>query len=352
MGAQLMLEHGGRLHQAAIDYGIPLADWLDLSAAINPAPWPAPPLPATIWQRLPDNDDAVHAAAAGYYGCDQLLAIAGSQSAIGWLPQLRPRSRVIVFEPGYMEHAASWQSAGHAVSAHSVAQRQALLEQIADGGRPAPDVVVVINPHNPTGDVVAPDLLLRLHARLAERGGWLVIDEAFADGGAAPSCIPRGLQQEMPAGLIVLRSLGKFFGLPGLRSGFAFAAPELLQHLRDRAGPWPLTTAAQYLLPLALADRHWQSAAVTELGAASARLRQQLQALKKPLLTGTPLFQAIRCTDALEAGALQQTLATQGILVRHYAGSDLLRLGLPSQEADWLRLTAAIAEISRPLSRP
>jgi cobalamin biosynthetic protein CobC len=338
-----MLEHGGRLQQAALDHGIPLAEWLDLSAAINPVPWPAPSLPDSIWQRLPDNAATVHAAAARYYGSEQLLAIAGSQSAIGWLPQLRPRSRVIVFEPGYMEHTAGWQAAGHEVSAYPIGQRPGILLQIADGNLPAPDVVIVINPHNPTGDVVATDLLLRVHARLAGNGGWLLVDEAFADGGAAISCI----QAQMPKGLIVLRSMGKFFGLPGLRSGFAFAAPELLAELDQHAGPWPLTTAAQYLLPQALGDGQWQAAAAMELGTASFRLRQQLLELGRPLLTGTSLFQSVQFGSPAEAAALQRQLAQRGILVRHYAGSNLLRLGLPAQAEQWQRLATAIADICR-----
>jgi cobalamin biosynthetic protein CobC len=338
-----MLEHGGRLRQAALDYGIPLADWLDLSAAINPAPWPAPPLPDTIWQRLPDNDAAVQAAAKNYYGSNDMLATAGSQSAIGWLPQLRPRCRVVVFEPGYMEHTASWRGSGHDVSAHTLAERPAYLSRMAEGGEPAPDVIVIINPHNPTGDTLQRDLLLRVHARLADKGGWLVVDEAFADGGAASSCI----QEQMPTGLIVLRSLGKFFGLPGLRSGFAFAAPELLAALSERAGPWPLTTAAQYLLPQALADHDWQAAAAINLAQSSARLREQLQALPLPLLTGTSLFQSISCHTPAKAGKLQQQFATRGILVRHYSDSGLLRFGLPATTAQWQRLAEAIADLSR-----
>lgn len=338
-----MLEHGGRLRQAALDYGIPLADWLDLSAAINPAPWPAPPLPATIWQRLPDNDAAVQAAASNYYGSSDVLATAGSQSAIGWLPQLRTHSRVVVFEPGYMEHTAGWQGSGHDVSAHPLAERLSYLTRLAEGDEPTPDVIVIINPHNPTGDTLPRDLLLRVHGRLATQGGWLVVDEAFADGGAAASCI----QKRMPTGLIVLRSLGKFFGLPGLRSGFVCADPQLLAALSNHAGPWPLTTAAQYLLPQALADRAWQAAATTHLAQCSSRLRQQLQGLRLPLLTGTTLFQSVSCHTPAEAGKLQRQFAMRGILLRHYGDSGLLRFGLPATAGQWQRLARAIADLSR-----
>ena len=83
-----MLEHGGKLRQAAAQYQIPLADWLDLSTGINPNGWPVPPLPASIWQRLPEADDGLEAAAAAYYGNANLLPVAGSQAAIQLPPKL------------------------------------------------------------------------------------------------------------------------------------------------------------------------------------------------------------------------------------------------------------------------
>ena len=85
-----MLEHGGRLRAAAAHYNIPLADWLDLSTGINPQPWPVPPLPVEVWQRLPEPDDGLEAAAAAYYGNASLLPVAGSQAAIQRLPALLP----------------------------------------------------------------------------------------------------------------------------------------------------------------------------------------------------------------------------------------------------------------------
>jgi len=286
-----------------------------------------PPLPATTAAKICWRSPAARARLAGCRSCG---------------------GRVIVFEPGYAEHAASWQAAGHTISTYPISQRDAVLLQLAAGDLPAPDVVIVINPHNPTGDVVGRDLLLQVHARLVSNSGWLLIDEAFADGGAATSCI----QAQMPSGLIVLRSLGKFFGLPGLRSGFAFAAPALLENLRDHAGPWPLTTAAQFLLPQALNDTPWQAAAANTLQIASSQLRQQLLKLGRPLLTGTSLFQGVQFDSPAKAAAVQRRLAQQGILVRHYADSKLLRLGLPARIQQWQQLATAISEIPSDLCAP
>lgn len=338
----MTLYHGGRLRQAAATYGIAHADWLDLSAAINPSPWPAPTLAADIWQRLPDDGERLLQAAATYYGSDQLLAVNGSQQAINWLPWLRAPAQVLLFEPGYQEHAANWQAAGHRIEALPIEQRPEILGAIAAGTRPAPQVLVLINPHNPTGDVVDAATLTALHARVGAQGGWLIVDEAFADGLAAPSCI----RQTMPAGLIVLRSTGKFFGLPGLRGGFVCAAPQLLARLAERIGPWPQSTAAQQLLPLAFADTRWQAQAVQQLTAASTRLRALLAAV--PALVpaaGTLLFQTLRCASDEHARAIHHRLACQGILLRHYRRSPYLRVGLPADHNDWHRLQQALAGI-------
>ena len=101
------LHHGGRLRQAAEQYGIPLAAWLDLSTGINPLGWPVPPVPAAAWSRLPEDEDGLERAARDYYGAEHLLPVAGSQAAIQALPWLRPPCRVGVLSPGYAEHAAA-----------------------------------------------------------------------------------------------------------------------------------------------------------------------------------------------------------------------------------------------------
>src|SRR3989338_2970482 len=110
-----MLEHGGRLRHAAWQYGIAEADWLDLSTGINPDGWQVPVVPGDIWQRLPQDDDELNAAAQAYYGTSQLLAVAGSQAAIQSLPLLRPTAQVALVAPSYAEHAHAWHRHGHQV---------------------------------------------------------------------------------------------------------------------------------------------------------------------------------------------------------------------------------------------
>lgn len=77
-----MLEHGGRLRKAALEYGIAEADWLDLSSGLAPWPFPVPDIPLRAWARLPETDDGLEQAACDYYGAAQVLPVAGSQMAI------------------------------------------------------------------------------------------------------------------------------------------------------------------------------------------------------------------------------------------------------------------------------
>ena len=106
-----MLEHGGRLREAARRFKRPVEQWLDLSTGISPFAWPVPALPQSIWQRLPETDDNLSGVACDYYGAPAALPVAGSQAAIQALPLLRANSRVGVLEPTYAEHTEAWRRA-------------------------------------------------------------------------------------------------------------------------------------------------------------------------------------------------------------------------------------------------
>lgn len=322
-----MLEHGGRLNAAMARYDTAPAPWLDLSTGINPNGWPVPALPARSWNRLPEPDDELIAAAQAYYGAPQALPVAGSQAAIQTLPRLRARSRVGVLAPGYAEHAAAWQRAGHAVELLAHADIGAQVAQL--------DVLVLANPNNPTGACCATNTLLHWHAGLAARGGWLVVDEAFLDVTPAESIAAFSARP----GLVVLRSLGKFFGLAGARVGFVLAEAGLLQRLDEQLGPWTVGGPARAVARLALQDHAWQAQTRAHLARDAQRLRELLCASGLPPAGGTGLFQWV---PTPQAGAIHECLARQGVLVRLFAEPASLRFGLPGSEAGWARLAAAL----------
>ena len=322
-----MLEHGGQLRAAAARYGIPLADWLDLSTGINPIPFAPPPVPPEAWSRLPEEQDGLEEAAAGYYGTINILPVAGTQAAIQALPRLRSPCRVGVPRPGYAEHAHAWRNAVHEVKELRADEIAAQMDNL--------DVLVLMQPNNPTGGLCMAVDLLHWHEELAARGGWLVVDEAFIEASVAQSLI----QAAMPQGLIVLRSMGKFFGLAGARAGFVAAHPALLAALREALGPWCISGPTRHAVRAALLDKVWQEAAKKRLRQDGQHLVQLLRDADLQPTGGCSLFQWVQ-TERAEI--MQQQLAQCGILTRYFAEPPSLRFGLPGSEADWLRLVAVL----------
>ena len=320
-----MLEHGGRLRRAAEAYGIPLVDWVDLSTGINPHGYPVPPVPADAWLRLPEDDDGLEAAAADYYGSAHLLPVAGSQPAIQLLPAVLRGERVSLLAPGYAEHAHAWRDRrAVAVGADEI-----------DAAVAHSDIVVLVQPNNPTGVHFGRERLLEWHTRLARRGGWLVVDEAFIDTTPAQSLVPLAGAD----GLVVLRSVGKFFGLAGARVGFVFAPGSVRAALAERLGPWTLAGPARWAARHALADRAWQTQARAALLTAGERLQALLETHGLPAC-GPALFKLVATPDAAR---LHAAFARRGILLRLFETPQAVRFGLPSDEAGWARLAAALA---------
>lgn len=322
-----MLEHGGNLADATRRFG--RSDWIDLSTGINPHGYPVPPLRPDAWHRLPEPDARLLDAACAYYRAPRLLPVAGTQAAIQALPRLRPPSRVAVSAPSYAEHAHHWSRHGHAREPVAYAD----LELAVDRS----DVVVVVNPNNPTGETIAPARLLDWAERLAARGGWLVVDEAFGD--TAPML---SIASHTPhPGLIVLRSVGKFFGLAGLRLGFVAAHKALLTQLADLLGPWAVSGPAQEVARSALCDTAWQQETQLRLASAGERMRALLGA-HGIASRGTPLFQ---WWPEAHPESFHEHMARHGIWCRLFRDAARgIRVGLPASEEDWQRLEQALQE--------
>jgi cobalamin biosynthesis protein CobC len=324
-----MLEHGGNLAFAAKQYGIPLENWLDLSTGINPNGYPIPDIPSAAWQRLPLDNDGLIAAACAYYGAPFALATSGSQAALQVLPQLRAPCKIVMPKTMYQEHAYAWKRHGHDIRFFDSRPNEVILNQA--------DVVLLCNPNNPTAIQFSPKELLNIHAQLANRGGWLVVDEAFID--ATPEySLARYTHLE---GLFVLRSLGKFFGLAGARVGFLLAPEPWLNKVQEIIGPWPLTGASRLIAKQALSNADWQVNARIQLSANSERLAKLLHKYGLTPEAGTALFQFIPTT---QSEAIHKALAEQGIWIRLFSDISGLRFGLPSENG-WRKLEDALKNI-------
>lgn len=322
-----MLEHGGNLRDAARYYG--RDDWIDLSTGINPHGYPAPAPSPGAWLRLPEPDPALLAAACAYYCAPQLLPVAGTQAAIQALPRLRAPSRVAVSAPSYAEHAHHWGQHGHQLRQVAYAELEAAVD--------VSDVVVVVNPNNPTGETIAPERLLDWATRLQAHGGWLIVDEAFGDTTTALSVAMHASQP----GLIVLRSIGKFFGLAGLRLGFVAAHDSLLRDLADLLGPWTISGPAQEIALAALTDSVWQHATRTSLCQSGERMTHLL--LEHGIASsGTALF---RWWPQMQPQDFHAHMAARGIWCRLFRDAARgIRVGLPAGEPEWHRFEHALHE--------
>jgi cobalamin biosynthetic protein CobC len=325
--------HGGDLGLAEARFGKPEQGWLDLSTGINPFAYPVPTVAQELWQHLPGaaDDLALRETAAAAYGVDDpdfLAAAPGSQALLQILPRLRPFSQVAVIGPTYGEYSRCWSMAGH----HVVPMET--LDRTLDA-----DVVVLCNPNNPDGRRHDPARLLELADGLAARGGLLVVDEAFGDATPELSLAP----QARP-GLVVLRSVGKFFGLAGLRLGFAIAEPQMARLLRQALGPWAVGGAVAEIGRQILSDTDWIAATRKRLLQEAQTLNSLLGRAQLSTVGGTSLFTLV---NAPRAWALFEYLGQQGILARPFSTAPRwLRFGLPPDDASRQRLETALANWS------
>jgi cobalamin biosynthesis protein CobC len=201
---------------------------------------------------------------------------------------------------------------------------------------------MVANPNNPDGRLFARTRLLEIATELRKQGGLLVVDEAFMD--VEPP--DESLAGDVAGGnVVVLRSFGKFFGLPGLRLGFALAAPPLARRLSAVLGPWPVSTPAPTVGAAALADTAWIERTRKRLAKAAASLDAVLVEAGLDIIGGTDLF---RLVQSEAAAALFQHLGRAGFYVRTFPDRPTwLRFGLPAHPSVWKRLKTALASFGQ-----
>jgi cobalamin biosynthesis protein CobC len=316
------IAHGGDLGHVRRRHPNAPQPWIDLSTGINPLPYPVAELPADAWSRLPSHDaeQTLISAATQRYRCEpsQLIAAPGTQALIQILPRLVARSRVAIVGPTYAEHELNWRRHGHDVAVVTSLEAAAA------------DIVVVVNPDNPTGRLLPTEALRRVAARL------LVVDEAFID------LLPHeaSLAGHLPDNAIVLRSFGKVYGLAGLRLGFAIAPAPLAQRLREELGPWAVSGPALAIGAAALTDEAWLRDTSARLAGDAHKLDALLVSAGFTVLGGTPLF---RLASHPEAQEKVEGLARQGIHVRAFADRPTcVRFGLPRGDEEFRRLSAAL----------
>jgi cobalamin biosynthetic protein CobC len=204
--------------------------------------------------------------------------------------------------------------------------------------RDCADVVVVVNPNNPTGRVIPVNALRAVATALAKKNGLLIVDEAFID--VLPEAA--SMASDLPPATIILRSFGKAYGLAGLRLGFAIGEVSLAKRIRAELGPWAVSGPALSIGKAALLDARWLADATVRLMSDRQRLGAMLEAAGFAVLGGTPLFCLARHCEAMK---IVEKLGRNGIHVRVFPTEPRwLRFGLPRDARAWDRLSAALSE--------
>ncbi|MCI2399763.1 threonine-phosphate decarboxylase [Aliiroseovarius subalbicans] len=305
-------DHGGGLDAAIAQYGGVRSDWLDLSTGINPHAYPVGDVPAGAWQQLPDRSafDRLEKAARAFWSVPDdaaVLAAPGASSIIARIPTLAAPGVVDIPAPTYNEHAAAFQQTGW---------------QVGTGGTAR----VLVHPNNPDG---------RLWHDPGFNRPLTVIDESFCDVVLGVSHIA----QAPRPGVVILKSFGKFWGLAGLRLGFAIGEPKLIARLRDSLGPWQVSGPALTIGATALEDMRWANRMRQQLAVDAARLDAMVMHKGADLKGGTALFRLYEVDDAAK---WQKRLAKRKVWSRTFPYSKTwLRLGLPPSDR-WAQLERAV----------
>ena len=310
-------DHGGGVDAAAQAFGGARDTWIDFSTGINPVPYPLPAFRLQDWAALPDQraTAALEAAARAFWrvpDAASVLAAPGGSSLIARIPGLMPPGRVRIPGPTYNEHGRAFAAAGwHVCDGPAMAQ-------------------VLVHPNNPDGRVwAASDVVADL----------CIIDESFCDVMPEASLMALATRP----GVIVLKSFGKFWGLAGLRLGFAIGDPGLIAKVAQMLGPWPVSGVALAVGAAALRDGAWAEVTRVRLAADVVRLDALITSVGPKLVGGTDLF---RLYDTADAAALQARLARHRIWSRIFPYSDRwIRLGLPGSPAHWAQLADALERV-------
>lgn len=322
--------HGGNVFAVARHLGIAPEELLDFSASINPLGPPAGVKPAVMAAfdraiHYPDDGALELKEALAAHHCvspDNITVANGSTELIHLLPRLFPKGRALIVAPPFAEYARALERCGwerdyvHLKEGAGFTLDIAGLRQRLQEGW---DLLFLCNPNNPAGSVHPPGDIARVAELCRGTGTFLVLDEAFID--FCPEASAAGLLLSEPEA-VVLRSLTKFFAIPGLRLGYSIAHPAVNRRLADLREPWSVNVLAQAAGLAALADTGFRQRTLALIREEAAFLLAGLKAI--PGLATFPtaanyLLVRVECPQGLTAAAVRDRLLERRILIRDCA---------------------------------
>lgn len=320
-----MQVHGGNIREIVSRYRLEEERVLDFSANCNPLGFP--PGVRTLLQReatslayYPDTHCpelvAALSEASGVSG-KQIVVGNGSTELIYLIPRaLKPR-RALVINPTFSEYERSLVSMGCMLHHFHLPEKECFRITAATLlpllGRI--DILFLCNPGNPTGVLTSRSEIDAVIRAAEKRGVVIVVDEAFMEFAGDHSLAPQVTRRK---GLIVLRSMTKFFGIPGLRLGYLLASSRLIAAISHHKEPWSVNTLAQKAGIICLKDDAFRVKTKRFILRERNYLFSQLSDIEGvvPYASATN-FILIRITKkGLTSTALYEALAKKGILIR------------------------------------
>lgn len=355
--SRLKSAHGGNIREAAALMGISADTLLDFSANINPLGMPESLKQAMIEnlacaERYPDVEyQQLHQALAAHHGVPASWILAGNgetESIFTLVHGLKPR-RAMVVAPGFAEYRRALETIDCQIETYALREEDGwqLTERILSSLTTELDCLFLCTPNNPTGLLPERALLDAIAARCRTLGIALILDEAFIDFIADEPGFIADLKHNPH--VWVLRSLTKFYAIPGLRLGYVLNGDErAVAHLRKHQMPWSINAFAALAGERVLNDHDYQQATLRWLAREGQRLYQALDEIDGLIVyPGRANYLFLRCERAdIE---LQYALLQQRVLIRscaNYPGLDgrYFRVAVRS-EAENQRLLAALRQV-------
>lgn len=350
--------HGGNVYAFARRQGVRSEEVLDFSASINPLGWPQGVKAAYQWalaQTVHYPEPYAETLATGlaqYHGLDprSLVLGNGSTQLIYLLARVLKSRRVLIVAPTFSEHELAFHHAGACVSRFILRPPtfRLIIEQLRLRLAEGYDTLIVTNPNSPTGTFVASETMQTVVQLCRCLGVCLLVDETFVDWVEDGSLKTLAQHQQH---LIVLRSLTKFFAIPGLRVGYVIAYPKNAQRLRTQLEPWSVNSIAQAVAIACLNDPQF----VQRSRAFMARERQWFERQLRAV-TGIKTFPSsvnfflVKITErSLTAADVARQLTASNILIRECSnfvglGKQYFRIAV-RQRIDNKRLLAALQAV-------
>jgi threonine-phosphate decarboxylase len=319
-------KHGGNIYQAARHLGVKPEKLIDFSASINPLGYAprakkvlASPQTAVLNYPDPEAHDFIKALAA-YHNlpADHFVPGNGSSEFIHLIPYLlRPKS-VLIVAPAFTEYENTYQRAKGVVFFFTTTdkdgfaiQEKALFDELRRGY----SAIYICNPGCPTGVLHSPKMLRELTSVAAKKGTAVILDETFIDFAENNSLKAETAHFD---NLMILRSMTKFFALPGLRAGYAITHPKNVEKLQEKLPPWSMNALAQRAAAASLLDVTHIQKSLQFVQENRDVLAADLRSLRLTVFKSCTNFLLVRLAEAapLTATQLAEKLLARGILIR------------------------------------